>query len=76
MQMSLWAMLWRSTRAVAYTVGRGFITLGMTWCLPAVDPAPEGPPPGHPERLCPEVPLSDVELSLLTRLSEHDRTEA
>ncbi|MGW6206674.1 DUF6059 family protein [Streptomyces sp. NPDC055089] len=29
----------------------------------ATDEAPGGPPPGHPERLCPEVPLSEAEMT-------------
>ncbi|MGW6390049.1 DUF6059 family protein [Streptomyces sp. NPDC055103] len=29
---------------------------------------PLGPPPGHPERLCVEVPLSDLELGLARQL--------
>ncbi|MER6118473.1 hypothetical protein E6R60_09870 [Streptomyces sp. A0642] len=27
------------------------------------DEAPGGPAPGHPERLCPEVPLSEAEMT-------------
>ncbi|MER6075312.1 DUF6059 family protein [Streptomyces sp. NPDC001817] len=36
-------------------------------------PAPTGPPPGHPERLCPERPLTRVELSLERRLLSRTR---
>ncbi|OKJ94660.1 hypothetical protein AMK26_33245 [Streptomyces sp. CB03234] len=31
-------------------------------------PDAEGPPPGHPERLRPDVPLSEAERSLRSRL--------
>ncbi|MFJ5675244.1 DUF6059 family protein [Streptomyces sp. NPDC093097] len=31
-------------------------------------PQPSGPPPGHPERLCADVPLSRTELALQRQL--------
>ncbi|MCD0486329.1 hypothetical protein LO771_29090 [Streptacidiphilus sp. ASG 303] len=32
-----------------------------------------GPPPGHPERMRPDLPLSDIELALLRELARADR---
>ncbi|WP_329022812.1 MULTISPECIES: DUF6059 family protein [unclassified Streptomyces] len=45
-----------------------FIAFGQIWVyIPPVDERrtgpTEGPPPGHPERLCPEIPLSAAELA-------------
>ncbi|MEU3187607.1 DUF6059 family protein [Streptomyces sp. NPDC006923] len=49
------------------------IAFGQIWVYipptaPTASPAPAGPAPGHPERLCPEVPLSEVEKALLRQL--------
>ncbi|MFJ6939948.1 DUF6059 family protein [Streptomyces sp. NPDC101132] len=54
----------------------GFVVLGLLHavgergpegCLDR-DPVYDAPPPGHPERLCPDVPLSGLELRLLRQL--------
>ncbi|WP_377269999.1 DUF6059 family protein [Peterkaempfera sp. SMS 1(5)a] len=36
-------------------------------------PLPYGPPAAHPERLCPELPLSSEELALLRQLAPQGR---
>ncbi|MFD0021146.1 DUF6059 family protein [Streptomyces sp. NPDC058382] len=56
-------ILARYLRSVAYAL----VSFGRIWVyIPPTDepdatPA-AGPAPGHPERLCPEVPLSDAEM--------------
>ncbi|MGW0337522.1 DUF6059 family protein [Streptomyces sp. NPDC003011] len=48
-------------------VQESLIAFGRIWVwIPPVSETPlEGPPPGHPERLRPDVPLSAVERKLL-----------
>lgn len=61
-------------RAVANSCGRALTTYGLV-VAPMV-PTPQaiaagpwdGPPPGHPERLRPDLPLSAVERDLLLAL--------
>ncbi|TJZ52220.1 hypothetical protein FCH28_20055 [Streptomyces piniterrae] len=56
-------------------VGRSLIAVGAIWVYvpPLDDPAEEWgldrPPPGHPEQLRPDIPLSAVEQDLARRLS-------
>ncbi|MFC9243885.1 DUF6059 family protein [Streptomyces sp. NPDC057136] len=49
------------------------IAFGGLWVPPPPPPlpaaSPQGPTPGHPERLCPEIPLSEAELRLQRELS-------
>ncbi|MFI9330377.1 DUF6059 family protein [Kitasatospora sp. NPDC052868] len=49
---------------------RGLIVSGQIsgYVPPVLAPSGSGPAPGHPERLCPEVPLSAVELRLRREL--------
>ncbi|MFF3775711.1 DUF6059 family protein [Streptomyces sp. NPDC002232] len=57
-------------RSAYWTVSDfGWVWLGMTTLtVPLVDePAPDGPPPGHPERLS-GLPLTEVERDLERRL--------
>ncbi|MFJ9454068.1 DUF6059 family protein [Kitasatospora sp. NPDC101447] len=76
--------LWWVLRALAALVGwlwSGLKVLGgadmyeaaaRAAAAPAEVPEPRrlrGPAPGHPERLCPELPLSEVELRLFRELS-------
>ncbi len=79
MRVTLWMMVRRSVRAAMYGVGRSFVALGAVWIEPAMPhdappgpggppDEPGGPPTGHPERLCPEIPLSPVELALSRQL--------
>jgi len=46
-----------------------FVTTGMSYVYAYYVPqATTGPGPAHPERLCPEVPLSEVERALAEQL--------
>lgn len=50
------------------TVAHALVAFGQTWVYipPTAEPddvPAAGPPPGHPERLCPEVPLSKAEMT-------------
>ncbi|MFF2044108.1 DUF6059 family protein [Kitasatospora sp. NPDC058170] len=49
---------------------RGLIVSGQIsgYVPPVLPPSRSGPVPGHPERLCPEVPLSAVEVGLRRQL--------
>ncbi|MGW2395979.1 DUF6059 family protein [Kitasatospora sp. NPDC001664] len=56
---------------------RALAALGSVWFFaplpppwPPTDQYPAGPPPLHPERMCPGVPLTDVEARLQRQLSE------
>ena len=64
----------RIRRAVRWidwrSIGQGLAAYGAMYCAPVVlvdppgrpcPPHPSGPPPDHPERLCPELPLSAAE---------------
>ncbi|WP_407550949.1 hypothetical protein QOM21_16685 [Streptomyces sp. Pv4-95] len=66
---------WSASTALLRWIGRMLATAGAMWSpvpLP-VDPAEERtlsqPPPGHPERFCPSVPLSAEEQDLARRLA-------
>ncbi|UGQ12423.1 hypothetical protein LO772_02065 [Yinghuangia sp. ASG 101] len=59
----------RVARRVARWIGRMFVTTGMTYIYAYYVPTvTTGPAPAHPERLCPEVPLDDVERALAEQL--------
>jgi hypothetical protein len=52
-----------------------FVALGRVWLfiptsLPDPPPPPAGPVPGHPERLCPDVPLTAQEEALRRQLDD------
>ncbi|MFD0403135.1 DUF6059 family protein [Kitasatospora sp. NPDC059811] len=51
---------------------RGLIALGQLsgYAPPVAPPPPAGPGPGHPERLRPDLPLSDVERELRRQLRD------
>ncbi|GAA2993770.1 hypothetical protein GCM10010519_28950 [Streptomyces lactacystinicus] len=51
-------------------VGRVLITYGNCWFPPPAPPDPpaRGPGAGHPERTCPELPPTAVELMLWRQL--------
>ncbi|MFF3562084.1 DUF6059 family protein [Streptomyces sp. NPDC002574] len=64
MRKSLRASAGEALRAVCRVLARELVALGELYF--AIDGRQEtcrraGPPPGHPERLCPEVPLSPLE---------------
>lgn len=61
------SLLLRLLRALA----EALVGYGRTMALvpSAVPPAHRGPAPGHPERLCPEAPLSAVEAALWQELA-------
>ncbi|MEU7061129.1 DUF6059 family protein [Streptomyces sp. NPDC046197] len=42
-------------------VAHGWTWIGPAWPLHRPHPRLDGPPPGHPERLRPDIPLSGVE---------------
>jgi Family of unknown function (DUF6059) len=45
------------------------VAFGMYWVyVPPLRPYGEGPPAGHPERLCADVPLSDLERWLVREI--------
>ncbi|MEW2290442.1 DUF6059 family protein [Streptomyces sp. NPDC047841] len=52
------------------------VALGQCWChVPPPPPVLTGPPPGHPERLCPPGTESEAERMLFRRLrSQTDGT--
>lgn len=71
MRKSLRAAVGEAVRAVGRVVARELVALGELYF--AVDRRQQaarrdGLPPGHPERLCPEVPLSPLERSLAREL--------
>lgn len=52
-----------------------FVALGRVWLFlplppPDMPPPPEGPAPGHPERLCPDTPLTAQEEALRRQLDD------
>lgn len=56
-------LLARYLRSFAYAL----VAFGQIWvyippAAEADDGPADGPPPGHPERLCPEIPLSEAEM--------------
>ncbi|MFE9031846.1 DUF6059 family protein [Streptomyces iakyrus] len=58
---SLYAWLLRAAQDSLIAFGRIWV-----WIPPAESETPlEGPPPGHPEQLCPDVPLNAVEEEFL-----------
>ncbi|MFG2408956.1 DUF6059 family protein [Streptomyces brevispora] len=62
-------LLARYLRSVAYAL----VTLGRIWVyIPPTSESDDvtvaGPSPGHPERLCPEVPLSEAEMTWARQL--------
>ncbi|MYW65869.1 hypothetical protein GTY65_17665 [Streptomyces sp. SID8379] len=79
MQVTLWEMVRRAAWAAARGTGRSFMAMGALWMAPFgredAPRAPSSPPAGHPERLCPEVPLSEVELALNRQLADVGRVE-
>ncbi|MFE9645962.1 DUF6059 family protein [Streptomyces sp. NPDC006365] len=53
----------------ASLVAAGWMWVGVSAPPPSRELSPLRPPPlGHPERLCPEVPLTTTELALERRL--------
>jgi Family of unknown function (DUF6059) len=45
------------------------VVFGTHWVhMPPADPYGQGPPAGHPERLCTDTPLSDLERWLVREL--------
>lgn len=61
-----------AVRALAALGGVWFFTpLPPPW--PPTDQYPAGPPPLHPERLCPGVPLTAAELQLQWQLTQDQR---
>ncbi|MFD5769947.1 DUF6059 family protein [Streptomyces sp. NPDC127049] len=79
-----------AVRRLLAAVGRALSAAGWMWLglagtgppppwLPPPSPPPEPlrpPPDGHPERLCPEVPLTEVERALERELSRTAPPEA
>ncbi|WP_329239505.1 hypothetical protein OHB07_38560 (plasmid) [Streptomyces sp. NBC_00111] len=65
---------WSKTAAFLRWVGRSLAAAGAIWVHvpPPDDPAGQGvmlrPPPGHPEQLRPDIPLSAEERDLARRL--------
>ncbi|MFD3453794.1 DUF6059 family protein [Streptomyces sp. NPDC058691] len=71
MRKSLRASAGEAVRAVCRVLARELAELGELYF--AIEgwqhvPRRDGPPPGHPERLCPEVPLSPLERTLACEL--------
>lgn len=66
---------WSITASFLRAVGRSLAAAGAIWvCIPVPDESAREwilltPPPGHPERLRPDVPLSAVERHLARSLS-------
>ncbi|WP_046508714.1 DUF6059 family protein [Streptomyces odonnellii] len=66
----------RLLRSLVSSMGKWMIAYGQIWVyIPPSAPQPRpgsrpltGPVRGHPERLCPEVPLNEVELALRREL--------
>ncbi|MFD8481861.1 DUF6059 family protein [Kitasatospora sp. NPDC059673] len=56
-------------------LGRALIGFGTCWFPgpPAPVPHEQDPGPGHPERLCPELPPSATELALWRQLGHRGR---
>ena len=53
----------RSLSVLAW-LGSGFVAMPPTCDDDQVGPAPDGPPPGHPERLVAEPPMTPAEREL------------
>jgi hypothetical protein len=69
--------LMRPWRAIGRFLGDGVMALGTTSGLTSAPDVPDGaegllmePPPGHPERLIPHIPLSSDELRVWDQLNE------
>jgi hypothetical protein len=62
----------RAVRWVLASIGTGLTAYGHTLAAVHVLPDPPplaGPPPGHPEQVCPEQPLSLLEAALAEDLA-------
>ncbi|MFJ4849138.1 MULTISPECIES: DUF6059 family protein [unclassified Streptomyces] len=74
MRKSLRAAAREAVRAMGRILTRELVALGeLYFAIDGPQPVPpaarrDGLPPGHPERLCPEVPLSPLERSLAREL--------
>ncbi|CAL9284882.1 DUF6059 family protein [Streptomyces olindensis] len=65
---SVYAWLLRAARDSLIAFGRIWV-----WIPPVESEEPlQGPPPGHPERLCPDVPLNAVEKEILRHFRDID----
>ncbi|MER6471599.1 DUF6059 family protein [Streptomyces collinus] len=68
------------TTALLRAIGRSLAAAGSFWIYVPVpddlwrEPTLPGPPPGHPERLRPDIPLSAVERHLARSLSHSEDT--
>ncbi|WP_406379456.1 DUF6059 family protein [Streptomyces sp. NBC_01618] len=78
--MSRWGQFFTVRRLVGSLlrpVGRALVQAGAMWVIvPSVDPGPvrgADPPPSHPERLRPDVPLTEAERALQEQLQDLDR---
>ncbi len=77
---------WSITTAFVRAIGRSLVAAGAIWVYipipeePGQERVPEQkrtllkPPPGHPERLRPDIPLSAVERNLARSLSHPEDT--
>ena len=57
-------------------LGRSLVKAGALYVdsnAAAIQEAARGLPPGHPERLCPDLPLSPLELSLSREMASSTR---
>ncbi|MFE9426933.1 DUF6059 family protein [Kitasatospora sp. NPDC006697] len=66
----MYRVLYAVARRCARRLLAELVAFGLLWMHVPDPPAPagSGPGPRHPERLCPEVPLSAVELQLAREL--------
>ena len=64
---SFFAWLLRAAQDSLIAFGRIWV-----WIPPVPETPLEEPPPGHPERLCPDLPLSAVERELLLAFPDMD----
>ncbi|GLW63964.1 hypothetical protein Arub01_22080 [Actinomadura rubrobrunea] len=64
--------VWSGLAYVGYGMA-GAVLGGHQWHAARTPPTPSVPPPAHPERLVPDVPLSEEEARLWAQLDGFDR---